>query len=155
MKVIIQRVLSAHVKVNGKTVGKCDKGFCVFVGIEADDTLVDLEWMAQKIVHLRVFSDEQGKMNRSILDISGSMLLVSQFTLLADCQTGRRPSFTKAGNPLQASKSFDLFVETIKKYTIPTQTGIFGAEMLVQIENDGPATFILESPTYDNRKSNE
>lgn len=153
MKVILQRVLSASVEVNNQCVGKCDHGFCVLVAMEPTDTTQDIEWMAQKIAYLRIFADANDKMNLSICDIGGSILIVSQFTLLADCTTGRRPSFTAAGHPQQAERLFNQFVETIKKYNIPVQTGIFGASMLVHIENDGPATFILESPAHDTKKT--
>lgn len=153
MKVILQRVLSACVSVNNQPIGRCANGFCILAGISPADTAVDLAWMAKKIATLRVFADEQGKMNRSILDINGSILLISQFTLLADCQTGRRPSFTKAGDPHRAAELFDVFAHLLKQQNIPVETGIFGAEMLVQIENDGPATFILESPVHDTNKT--
>ncbi len=149
MKVILQRVLKASVTIDGTCHGKCGNGFCVLAGIGATDTEEDMDFMAKKIAHLRVFSDENGKMNKSIMDIGGSALLVSQFTLLADCQSGRRPSFTGAGNPERASQLFDYFVKAVQSYQIPVETGIFGADMLVHIENDGPATFILETPSHD------
>lgn len=154
MKVILQRVLNASVTVDGVCVGSCKHGYCVLVGIAPTDTQQDMSFMAQKIVHLRVFADENGKMNKSILDINGSMLIISQFTLLADCQTGRRPSFTGAGNPQKAKELFDDFVHEVQSLSIPVQTGIFGADMIVHIENDGPATFILESSSYDKNKKN-
>ena len=145
MKIVLQRVLSAKVIVESKEVGSCQKGFCLLVGVEESDTIDSITKMAEKISVLRVFEDENGKMNKSILDINGSILAVSQFTLLADCSHGRRPSFTKAGDPKQASLLFDTFVQLLKNKNIPTQTGIFGADMLVKIQNHGPATFILES----------
>ncbi len=144
MKVILQRVTSACVQVDDKSVGTCKQGFCVLTGISPEDTPAIIEKMANRIVHLRVFEDENKKMNKSILDIKGEMLIVSQFTLLADCTTGRRPSFSGAGNPQKAKELFDLFVSAVKNKNISVETGIFGADMLVEIHNDGPATFILE-----------
>ena len=145
MKIVLQRVLSASVSVQNQKVGTCSTGFCLLVGVESTDTEQSVLKMAEKISLLRVFEDENGKMNKSILDIKGSILAVSQFTLLADCSHGRRPSFTKAGDPKQASLLFDQFVTALKEKNIPTETGIFGADMLVEIQNNGPATFILES----------
>ena len=146
MKTIIQRVNHSSVVVSGDIVGKIGTGLCVLVGAEPDDTLKDVEWMANKLVNLRIFEDENGKMNKSLLDINGDALLVSQFTLLADCSTGRRPSFTGAGNPEKAKEIFDALVDKVSSLDVRVQTGIFGADMTVQIENNGPATFILESP---------
>lgn len=151
MKLILQRVKKATVSVENKVCGECGIGFCILAGMESFDTKVEIQKMAQKIATLRVFADENGKMNKSLLDIGGSILLVSQFTLLADCNTGRRPSFSGAGNPQQASALFDMLVEELKQLNIPVQTGIFGADMLVSIENDGPATFILESKLHADR----
>lgn len=145
MKVILQRVTSAQVSVNNLLVGSCQKGFCILVGITENDTQSTIDKMANRIVNLRVFEDENGKMNKSLLDIQGSILLVSQFTLLADCSKGRRPSFIGAGDPLHAKKLFDAFVLTLKQQNVCVETGIFGADMQVEIHNDGPATFILEA----------
>ena len=145
MKVILQRVLKSSVEVEGKIVGSSQNGFCILAGISPNDTEQTLTKMAEKIVNLRVFEDENGKMNRSLIDIQGSALIVSQFTLLADCSHGRRPSFINAGNPQKANELFDLFVEKVKNLGIPVETGVFGADMLVTIYNSGPATFILES----------
>ena len=146
MKTIIQRVNHSSVVVSGDIVGKIGTGLCVLVGAEPDDTLKDVEWMANKLVNLRIFEDENGKMNKSLLDINGDALLVSQFTLLADCSTGRRPSFTGAGDPKKAEAIFDALVDKVSLLGVCVQTGVFGADMTVQIENNGPATFILESP---------
>lgn len=146
MRVIIQRVKSASVTIETDTVGTIQEGLCVLVGIEQTDTPAELKWMMNKIVCLRIFEDENGKMNKSLLDINGSILLVSQFTLLGDCVKGRRPSFTKAGDPVKASQLFDDFVNLFKTQNIHVQTGVFGAHMLVDIANNGPVTFILESP---------
>lgn len=145
MKIVLQRVTKAKVSVKDKVVGSCQYGFCLLVGIEQNDTNETISKMADKISVLRVFEDENGKMNKSILDINGSVLAVSQFTLLADCSHGRRPSFTNAGDPKQASLLFDQFVSMLKEKNIPTETGIFGEDMSVEIQNLGPATFILES----------
>lgn len=149
MKVILQRVKQASVYIENYCYGKCNNGFCILAGIEANDTKQSVFNMAQKIAYLRVFADENGKMNKSICDIGGSALIVSQFTLLADCQTGRRPSFSGAGDPQKAKELFDDFVCAVQSFQIPVQTGVFGADMLVKIENEGPATFILESPNHD------
>ena len=146
MKTIIQRVNHSSVVVSGDIVGKIGTGLCVLVGAEPDDTLKDVEWMANKLVNLRIFEDENGKMNKSLLDINGDALLVSQFTLLADCSTGRRPSFTGAGDPKKAEAIFDALVDKVSSLGVCVQMGVFGADMTVQIENNGPATFILESP---------
>ena len=146
MKTIIQRVNHSSVVVSGDIVGKIGTGLCVLVGAEPDDTSKDVEWMANKLVNLRIFEDENGKMNKSLLDINGDALLVSQFTLLADCSTGRRPSFTGAGDPQKAEAIFDALVDKVSLLGVCVQTGVFGADMTVQIENNGPATFILESP---------
>lgn len=146
MKTIIQRVNHSSVSVDGKIVGQINTGLCVLVGAEPEDTQKDVEWTANKLINLRIFEDENGKMNKSLLDINGEVLLVSQFTLLADCSTGRRPSFTGAGNPEKAKEIFDALVDKISSLNVNVQTGVFGADMIVQIENNGPATFILESP---------
>ena len=146
MKIIIQRTTRSTVTIANEIVGKIDTGLCVLVGAEPDDTPSDVEWIANKLVHLRIFADENGKMNKSVLDIGGQILLVSQFTLLADCSAGRRPSFTGAGSPDKAKAIFDLLVAKVTSFDVQVQTGIFGADMTVDIQNNGPATFILESP---------
>lgn len=145
MRLVIQRVKKSSVTVNGQVVGEIGQGFCVLVGIAPDDTEQILDKMADKLTHLRVFEDSAGKMNLSLLNIQGSALIVSQFTLLADCSTGRRPSFTGAGDPVKAQELYDLFLTKVAAYGVPVAHGVFGADMLVSIENDGPATFILES----------
>lgn len=146
MKIVIQRVHQSHVSVNGSVVGKIGKGVCVLTGIAPTDTEADLDWMANKLVHLRIFEDEQEKMNLSLLDVHGSALIISQFTLLADCIKGRRPSFTGAGDPEKANALYQLFLKKVEALGVPVQHGIFGASMQVSIENEGPATFIIESP---------
>lgn len=145
MKAIIQRVLSASVSVNNQTVSKIDKGLCLFLGIEKNDTEADALWLANKIAGLRIFEDNKGKMNYSVIDIGGSVLVISQFTLSADCTMGRRPSFTKAETPEKAESMYLFFSQALKNLQISVKNGIFGADMLVRIENNGPATFILES----------
>lgn len=146
MKAVIQRVLSASVSVNNEPVSAIGTGACLFLGIEETDTEADALWLAHKVATLRIFEDDAGKMNRSVTDIGGAVLVVSQFTLLADCDTGRRPSFTKAGNPDVANRLYLFFSKALKDLQIPVKNGIFGADMLVRIENNGPATFILQSP---------
>ena len=145
MKLILQRVTSAQVAVNNTIVGSCQKGFCILVGLSENDTASVIDKMANRIVNLRVFEDENGKMNKSLVDIQGSILLVSQFTLLADCNKGRRPSFIGAGNPVHAKNLFDTLILALRQQNIPVETGVFGADMQVEIHNDGPATFILEA----------
>lgn len=145
MKLVIQRVKKASVAVNEQIVGQIDHGLCVFAGIAPDDTERDLDRLADKLVRLRVFEDSAGKMNLSLADVNGSALIVSQFTLLADCSTGRRPSFTGAGNPDKARALYHLFLDKVAARGVPVAHGVFGADMLVSLENDGPATFILES----------
>lgn len=146
MKALIQRVKNASVSVKEETVGKIETGLCVLAGIEPTDTLAELSWMANKLTTLRIFEDEAGKMNKNLTDINASALIISQFTLLADCMSGRRPSFTGAGNPETAKALFHQFTQLVSAQNIPVQTGVFGAEMVVTIVNDGPATFMLESP---------
>ncbi len=145
MKVVLQRVRCACVRIDSEIVGSCQQGYCLLVGIEGTDSQSDLEKMAKKIAYLRVCADEKGKMNRSILDTAGSILCVSQFTLLADCSTGRRPSFLGAGSPDQAKLLFEAFVELLRSYDICVEAGVFGADMQVEIHNDGPVTFVLDS----------
>lgn len=146
MKIVIQRVKKSSVSVDGEIVGQIGQGLCVLTGIAPTDTEKDLDWMAQKMVGLRIFEDENAKMNLSLTDIGGSALIISQFTLLADCVKGRRPSFTGAGNPVYAEKLYQLFLKKVADLGIHVEHGIFGADMQVLIENDGPVTFILESP---------
>lgn len=145
MKVVVQRVSQASVEIEQQVVGAIRQGLCLLVGIAPADTPQTLAKMADKIAHLRIFEDNQGKMNRSVADIKGSILAVSQFTLLADCATGRRPSFTGAGNPQKAEELYALFIRQLRQTGVPVEQGRFGADMRVQLTNEGPATFILES----------
>lgn len=143
MKLVIQRVLKSQVDVEGKTVGSIGKGLLVLIGVTHTDGEEELQWLVNKLIHLRIFHDENGKMNRSLLDIKGEVLLVSQFTLYADCEGGRRPSFTQAAKPEMAEKLYLQFAEELTKKGIRVQTGIFGAEMQVSLVNDGPVTITL------------
>ena len=144
MKVLVQRVLNASVEVGGRKVSAVGKGILAFVGVEKDDTAANAAWMAQKICALRIFEDENGKMNLSVRDIGGEILAVSQFTLCADTTRGNRPGFERAAFPEDARKLYEEFVARIREIGIPAQTGIFQADMQVSLLNDGPATFILE-----------
>ena len=144
MKVLVQRCDKASVKVDNKIVGKIDKGMLVLVGFTGTDTSENIDYMIEKILHLRIYDDESGVMNKSILDIGGSILSVSQFTLYADTKKGRRPSYVNALNGEKAIILYDEFNEKLKKY-IHVETGIFGAEMKVELINDGPVTIMLEN----------
>lgn len=144
MKILIQRVTEANVKVNFETVAKIDKGVVVFVGVTHSDTPAEASWLANKLINLRIFEDEAGKMNQSLIDQKGSALIVSQFTLYADCNSGKRPSFTKAALPDMANSLYEFFIEEVRKGGIQAESGIFGAEMRVSLINDGPVTILLE-----------
>ena len=152
MKVVIQRVLKSSVSVGGNIVGQIDKGFNVLFGVGQNDTEQQADWLAEKIAHLRVFEDENGKMNLSLSDVGGSVLIISQFTLYGDCEKGRRPSFTNAGDPKRANELYQYFSKQFEKYNIPVQNGIFQADMKVEILNDGPVTFIIEAPNPKEKK---
>lgn len=145
LKTVLQRVSQAAVSVEGKIISEIGKGLVVLLGVEQGDSQKDATYLAEKIPHLRIFEDEAGKMNLSLLDVHGSLLVVSQFTLLGDCRKGRRPSFTKAAQPGIAHQLYQFFIEELKKSGIPVATGIFQAHMIVQIFNDGPVTLILDS----------
>jgi D-tyrosyl-tRNA(Tyr) deacylase len=144
MKILVQRVSRAGVQVDGKEVGAIGFGVLVFVGITQGDAKENAVWLAQKLAHLRIFSDDQDKLNLSLLEKEGSALIVSQFTLYADCSEGRRPSFTKAASPELAKGLYEEFVSEVEKLGINVQTGIFGAKMQVSLVNDGPMTLIVE-----------
>ena len=145
MKAVIQRVSSASVTVDGAVLGKIESGFMVLVGMGAGDTDEDMKYIADKIINLRVFSDENGKMNLSLSDIGGSMLVISQFTLYGDCSHGRRPYFGDAMHPSQAEPMYNDFVEYVRSKGVHVETGEFGADMKVSLVNDGPVTIILDS----------
>ncbi|SNB46767.1 D-aminoacyl-tRNA deacylase [Geobacter sp. DSM 9736] len=146
MKAVIQRVLRSSVEVEGKTVGEIREGILVLLGVEKGDGTADAEWMAEKIVNLRIFEDQAGKMNLSALDVGAGILAVSQFTLAGNCSKGRRPSFDSAAPPEEANRLYEYFVTRIEETGLPVATGIFQADMKVSLINDGPVTFILESP---------
>lgn len=145
MRVVLQRVLWARVHAEGTLTGEIGPGVCLLVGITHQDGPRDVEWMAEKIAHLRVFEDGEGKLNRSLLESGGSVLAVSQFTLYGDCRRGRRPSFTEAARPEVAAGLYDAFVEALRARGLEVRTGVFQAQMRVELANDGPVTLILES----------
>lgn len=145
MRALLQRVRKASVTVSDEVVGKIGQGLVVLLGVAEGDTEKDIDYLAEKIVNLRIFSDEAGKFNRSLLDIGGEALIVSQFTLLADTRKGRRPSFTDAAPPEKAERFFELFVERVRAMGVGVATGRFQQKMLVEIHNDGPVTIFLDS----------
>lgn len=145
MKFVIQRVLKANVKVDEKICGKINQGFLVLIGITHNDNEKVAEGMINKLLKLRVFSDENGKMNKSIKDINGELLLVSQFTLYANCKRGNRPDFLNAAKPDFANELYEFIIDKCKNEIQNVQTGIFGADMKVELVNDGPVTIILDS----------
>ncbi len=144
MRLIIQRVTHASVAVDDQIVGRCGVGFCILAGVKISDTQAEAKWLANKVANLRVFEDEAGKMNLSLLDVKGEALVVSQFTLYANAQRGRRPDFIDAARPEQAEPLIDYFVQQLRVEGVPTQTGVFRAVMQVEIHNEGPVTLLLE-----------
>lgn len=145
MRAVVQRVTNADVKIDGRVNGKIDDGLLVLLGVGNGDTEEDMKYIADKIIKLRIFSDEHDKMNLSLEDVGGSMLVISQFTLYGDCSHGRRPYFGNAMEPVSANEMYEKFVAYIKEQGIHTETGEFGADMKVSLTNDGPVTIILES----------
>ena len=145
MRAVIQRVTDADVTVDGQITGAIKNGFVVLLGVEDEDERKDVEYIADKVAGLRVFEDEEGKMNLSLKDVGGQVLAVSQFTLLGDARKGKRPSFIKAARPEKAKALYDEFVELLKEKEIHTEEGIFQADMLVRINNEGPVTILLDS----------
>lgn len=145
MRVVLQRVKYAQVTVDNRCIGKIDKGFMLLVGITQEDTLETVQKVAKKCVGLRVFEDEEGKMNRSLEDVHGDILSISQFTLYADCKKGRRPSFVMAAKGEQANTLYEAFNEELRNYGVHVETGKFGADMKVELLNDGPVTILLDS----------
>ena len=144
MKFVVQRVKNAQVNIEGKTVGKIEKGFMVLIGVTHTDTKEIADYLVKKLINLRIFEDENGKMNLSLKDVNGSLLLVSQFTLYADCSSGNRPSFTGAAKPDFANELYKYIIDECKKKIDIVETGVFGADMKVGLVNDGPVTIILE-----------
>lgn len=144
MKLLVQRVLEANVCVNKEIVGQIKQGLLVFLGVEKNDTTAQADYLANKLVNLRIFEDENGKMNLSVQDIKGGILLISQFTLAADTSRGNRPGFDNAEIPEKAQQMYEYFINLLKQKGIPPQTGIFQADMKVSLINDGPATFWLQ-----------
>lgn len=145
MRAVVQRVSSSKVTVDEEVVGKVDKGLLVLLGVTHDDTSKDVDYMVDKVTNLRIFEDENDKMNLSLRDIKGEILAVSQFTLYGDCRRGRRPSFSDAARPEVANPLYEEFVEKIRDLGINVSTGKFGAHMMVDLTNDGPVTILLES----------
>lgn len=145
MRVVLQRVKSARVDVAGKTVGSIGAGLLIFLGVTHTDTEEDVHYLADKVIQLRIFADEGGRMNRSLLETRGSLLVVSQFTLYGDCRKGRRPSFDHAARPEQAHALYERFIQRAKLSNIAVETGVFQAGMEIHLINDGPVTFILDS----------
>lgn len=145
MKVIVQRSLTSNVIVDNKIVGKIDKGIVLLVSFTIGDTIEDIDYIIDKVINLRIFDDESGIMNKSLLDIKADILSISQFTLYGDCSKGRRPSYDKALKREEAIILYDLFNERLKTKNIKVETGIFGADMKLNITNDGPVTLIIES----------
>jgi D-tyrosyl-tRNA(Tyr) deacylase len=146
LRAVLQRVSRAKVTVTGEVVGEIAAGWLVLLGVAPDDSQKQVEWLAEKVANLRAFPDAEGTMNLSVQDISGSVLVVSQFTLYSDCQKGRRPSFTGAAPPTVAEPLYEAFVTALKLLGVPLATGRFAADMQVELVNDGPVTFVLDTP---------
>jgi D-tyrosyl-tRNA(Tyr) deacylase len=144
MKIVLQRARKASVTISNKTTGSIGRGLLLLVGVHADDTEAEALFLADKCAELRIFPDENGKMNRSLVDVGGAVLVVSQFTLLGECTKGRRPSFINAAPPEKGDALYCFFVERLKTHVRDVQTGVFGAMMQVELINDGPVTLILE-----------
>ncbi len=147
MRAVIQRVRRAQVVIDGRAVGQIGPGLVVFLGVGKGDRVEDIDWMVEKIAHLRVFEKGEGRMDRSVLETGGEALVVSQFTLYGDVRKGRRPDFTAAAGPGEAEPLYHRFVENLRGLGVPVQCGIFGARMLVELENDGPVTILIERET--------
>lgn len=150
MRTVLQRVTEANVTVAGETVGSIGRGLLVLLGVTHTDTRADADYLADRVLLLRIFPDENGKMNRSVQDAGGALLVVSQFTLYGNCKKGRRPSFDDAAPAEQARQLYEYFVECLRKSNSKVETGVFQAEMQVHLVNDGPVTFILDSKANSN-----
>ncbi len=146
MRLLVQRVLKASVQVEGKEVSSIEKGLLVFLGVHQKDESPQVKWLVSKLAHLRIFKDDQSKMNLSVLDVKGEILVVSQFTLYGDCLHGRRPDFFSAADPLKADALYKEFLKLLSEQSIPVSSGVFGANMQVSLVNDGPVTLWLETP---------
>ncbi len=146
MRAVLQRVTSASVEIEGTCAGSIGKGLVILVGVRNGDSAEDAEFLAQKCVNLRIFADDQGKFNLSALDVGAELLVVSQFTLYADCRRGRRPGFTEAAPPELSQPLYEHFVHALRGYGLKVAEGVFGAHMLVRIHNDGPVTVIVDTP---------
>ena len=144
MRAVIQRVRKASVEAGGGTVGRIGPGLLVLLGVARGDRERDADYLAGKVADLRIFEDAEGKMNLSVLEAGGGVLVVSQFTLLADCRKGRRPSFTGAAAPEEGRRLYERFVDRLRERGLGVETGVFGAKMIVSLENDGPVTFVLD-----------
>ncbi len=144
MKFVVQKVKNANVKVEDKIVGEIKKGFMVLIGVKQDDTISEADYLVNKLINLRVFEDENQKMNLSLKDVNGELLLISQFTLYGDCKNGNRPSFSEAARPDKANELYEYIVQKCKEKVPKVETGIFGANMQVGLVNDGPVTIIME-----------
>lgn len=145
MKAVVQRVKKAKVFVKGKVISQIGSGFLVFLGISRDDTIKQVDWLAKKIVNLRIMSDEADKMNKSLKETKGQLLVVSQFTLYGDCRKGNRPSFIKAAGPTKAKEFYNLFIDKARELGVEVKAGVFGAMMEIELINDGPVTIIIEN----------
>jgi D-aminoacyl-tRNA deacylase len=144
VRIVLQRVAEASVAIADRTVGRIDRGFCILLGVTHDDTLADAEWLAEKVAGLRIFNDAEDRMNLSLAEVGGAVLVISQFTLYGDAAKGRRPSFVGAARPEQAVPLYEAFVAALRARGLTVATGEFGAQMMVDIRNDGPVTLILE-----------
>jgi D-tyrosyl-tRNA(Tyr) deacylase len=151
MKLVIQRVSEARVNVNGTAVGAIRTGLVVLVGISKSDTAKDADYLADKVLGLRIFPDDEGKMNRNVAEVNGGILIISQFTLYGDCRRGRRPSFDAAAQPDQALTLYNYFVDAVRKSAVPVETGTFQAMMEVSLVNQGPVTIVIESEERDKK----
>jgi D-aminoacyl-tRNA deacylase len=145
MRAVVQRVTSSSVEVENKIVGEIGPGLLVLLAVARDDEIVDADYLAEKIINLRIFADDEGKMNRSLLEMAGAMLAVSQFTLFGDARKGRRPSYIEAAEPQKANSLYQRFVERVRAHGVNVETGVFQATMKVSLVNDGPVTILLDS----------
>lgn len=146
MRVVVQRVTGAEVRVDGEVAGRVDGGLCLLVGVRDGDSPDEATWVADKVANLRIFGDDEGKMNRSLVDVGGGALVVSQFTLYGDTRKGRRPSFVDAAKPDVAEPLVEAVCERLRELGVPVEAGVFGASMEVELTNEGPVTLLLESP---------